>query len=91
MAVHREHCLVGIRDTSQQLANGMAILFRNGIAHGVRDIDGGGTGVDHRLDNTAEKIQLGTAGILAGKFHITHVIAGMLHRRHCMLDHLIRL
>ena len=86
----REHRLVRVGNAGEQLADGVTELLGNGIAHCVRDVDGGGAGIDHCLDDAAQEIQLGTARILTGKLHIPHMIAGMFYRRHRMLDHLIR-
>jgi len=65
--MHREHRLVGIGDAFEQLADGVGVLVRNRVADGVRDVDGARTGVDGGLDDAAEEVDLGAAGILAGE------------------------
>ena len=91
MAVHGEHRLVGIGDALEQLADGVGVLVRNGVADRVRNVDGACPGVDGSLDDAAEEIDLRAAGVLAGKLHVGAQAARLLHRAHCLLHHLVRL
>ena len=91
MAMHGEHRLVGIGDALEQLADGVGVLVRNGVADRVRNVDGACAGVDGSLDDAAEEIDLRAAGVLAGKLHVGAQTARLLHRAHCLLHHLVRL
>ena len=57
-------------------------LVRHGIAHGIRQIDRSGTGVDGGLEDLAQKITVAAGAVLGGEFHIVRVAAGMTHRFH---------
>ena len=91
MAVNREDRLVGVGDALDQLTNGVAVFVRHRIAHGIGDVDGAGTGVDHLLDDAAHEIQLGAAGIFQRELHVADQIARPLDRTHGVFHHLIRL
>ncbi len=91
MAMHGEHRLVGIGDALEQLADGVGVLVRNGVADGVRNVDGTCAGVDGSLDDSAEEIDLRAPGVLAGKLHVGAQAARLFHRAHCLLHHLVRL
>jgi len=89
--MHGEHRLVGIGDALEQLADGVGVLVRNGVADGVRNVDGTCAGVDGSLDDSAEEIDLRAPGVLAGKLHVGAQAARLFHRAHCLLHHLVRL
>jgi hypothetical protein len=90
MAMHRPDHLVGIRDPFAQLVNPVRILLGNVVADGVRNVDGGRAFLDHRLDDAAQEIEIGTSGILAGKFDIVDPVAGEPHRMPGRDEHVIR-
>ena len=53
MAMHREYCPVRIGDALDQGLDQFTELMRNIVPDRIGDIDGGGTGIDYRLDNPA--------------------------------------
>ena len=72
MTMHREDGLIGIGNSFNQLTDAGAELVRRHISHGVWDIDHSSPRCDGGFDNTAEKVHLGTAGILGRKLHLRH-------------------
>ena len=89
--MHRENGFISVGNTLQQGFDFITELFRNGITHGVRNIDGTRTSVDGGFNNAAQEIVFRTAGVFAGKLHIFDKTAGFFHRIHGLLHHLIRL
>ena len=47
MAVDAEHSLMDVGDVLLYIANKLGELGGNGVTYGVRDVDGGGAGVDN--------------------------------------------
>ena len=87
--MHRPHDLVRVRHALDQLAHGFGILIRNGVADGIRDIDRPRTGLDHRLEDTAQEINVRAAGIFGGKLDIVRVFACPANRLDRLRNHLI--
>ncbi|MNP18995.1 hypothetical protein D3C76_1115030 [compost metagenome] len=65
--------------------------MRNGIAAGIRDVDGAGAGIDGGFDDAAEEVDLGAAGVFAGELHVLAEVARALDRADRLLHHLVRL
>ena len=96
MAMHREHRLVGIRHPLDQGAHEVGVFLRHGVADGVGNIDRGGAGLDHGLDDPAQEIHLAAGAVLGRPFDVVDLVAragdvgdrGLQHllRRHVELD-----
>ena len=90
MAMHRENCLVSVRNPIHDLPDGLAKLLRYRVADGVGNIDGTGASIDRGFNDPAQKVQLRTAGIFAGKLHVTDMIACPFYRPYRLLDDFVR-
>jgi hypothetical protein len=86
--MNREHRPVGVRYALDQGTDQLAELVRQVVADRVRDVHRGGARVDHRLDHPAEKVDLGTTGILGRELDIVGKAAGAFHCVHGLLDDL---
>ena len=82
MAVDADHGPVDAPHPAAQALDNAEHLLRRGIADGVGNIDCGRPGIDHGLDNAAEKRQVGAGGVLRRKFHISAEVAGAFDARH---------
>ena len=91
MAVYRENRLVSVGHPGHDLSDGVTELLRNGIAHGVGNVNGPSTGGDCRLDDSAQEVEFGAPRILAGKLNIIHVSTSTLDRPDRLLNHRLRL
>ena len=91
VAMHREARLVGVRHGLAQLGHELEVFLRHGVADRVRDVDGGGAGLDRGLDAAAQEIELGAGAVLGRPFDVVGVAprAGDL-RDHHLVD-LVRL
>ena len=49
------------------------------IANRIRDVDGGGSGLDHGLQDFAEKVRVRASGIFGGKLHVIAERFGRAH------------
>ena len=63
-------------------------LLGDGVAHRIREIQGGGPGLDDRGKNLDHVIQVAPGGVHGRKLHVGGVAAGVLHRGHRHLQHL---
>ena len=88
VAVRADDRLADVADAFPERANHGRILGGRGIADGVGDVDGGRTGLDGRLDDFAEEIELGPGGVLGGKLDVGAVAPGPAHAGHGPLDDL---
>ena len=77
--MHRDHGLRDIGHAFQQHADQGREFLGDGVAHGVRDVDGAGAGVDRRLDTAAQEIVLGAGGVLGRPFHVAGKGPGQGH------------
>jgi hypothetical protein len=62
--MHREDGFVAIGHPFNQFLDQVTKLGGQAITYGIGDIDRGRTGLDHRLQHPAQKIDLRAAGIL---------------------------
>jgi hypothetical protein len=91
MAVHGKASLVGIRHPLAQHLDEREIFLRHRVADGVGDIDGGGAGLDRRLDAAAEEVVLAAGAVLARPLDIVGVPPRPRHRGDHRLVDLFRL
>ena len=89
VAVGREDRLVGIRHALAQHLEQRGVLFRHGVADGVGNVDGGGAGLDRRLDAAAQEIMLGAGRVLGRPLDILDPVARALHRRSDERQHFV--
>src|SRR4029077_10819184 len=54
-------------------------LLRDGVTHGVRNIDRGRAGIDRSLHKAAEKIQVRAGGVFRREFHVRAQRPGVGH------------
>ena len=80
VAVHGDDRLFDVRHIFLQVADDVEVLGRDGVADGVGDVDGGGAGVDDRLDHPGEKGEPGTGRVLGGELHVGGVPGGPFDR-----------
>ena len=76
VAVDRDHRLVDVGHVVPDLADEVGELLGIGIAHRVRDVDGGGTSLNGALDAAEEEVGLGARGIHAAPLDIVGVAPG---------------
>ena len=89
MTMHRPHHLVGIRHALDQLAHCFRILEGDGIADRIWHVDGPGPRLDHRLEDTAQKIDFRTPGILRGKLDVVRKLPRPTNGLDGLLDDLV--
>ena len=91
VAVHGEARLVGVRHGLAQCGDELEVFLRHRVADRVRDIDGGGAGLDRRLNAAAQEVELGAGAVLGRPLDVVGVApcAGDL-RDHHLVD-LVRL
>ncbi len=87
--MHRPDHLVRVRHALDQLAHGFGVLEGNGIANGIRHVDGLGPGLDDRFENPTQEVDLGAPGILGRKLDVIRVLTRPANRLDRLLDHLI--
>ncbi len=89
VAVHRDDGLVDVGYPVEQGLDDAGELGRDRIAHGVRNVDGAGSGLDGGFHHAAEVIDRGAARILAGELHVIGVAAGVLDGADPHLQHVL--
>ena len=77
--MHRNPRLVDVWHFMHQLADDLAKFVRNGVAHGVWDIDGAGAGFNRRLNDATQIINRSAARIFTGKLDIVGIAACVLN------------
>ena len=82
MAVDADHGPIDAPHPRAQALDDAEHLLRRGIADGVGNVDCGRTGIDHCLDDAAEKRQVGASGVLRRKLHVTAEVAGAFDPGH---------
>ena len=78
--------MLGTRSLSVRMT--VAVLKRRGIADGVGNIDRGGAGLDGRLHDLAEKVELGPGGVLGAELDVRAIALGSPHAGNGLLDDL---
>ena len=81
VAVGGEDRLVGVGHALAQHADERDVFLRHRVADGVGDVDGGGAGLDRRLDAAAEEVVLGARAVLRRPLDVVGVVARPRHRR----------
>ena len=81
--------LVRIGNPLAQAANELAIQLWHRVAYGVRYIDGGGAFLDHRFNDTAQKIGLAAVAVFSAELNVIDQIARKTYRQLGLLKHLI--
>ena len=89
VAVHRQVDFIKPVHLFQQEADQGAHFLRGGVAHRVRDVDGGGPGVDGGLHRLDQKRPVRAGGILAGELHIAELALGVAHHAGDGVQHLL--
>ncbi len=85
VAVHREDRLVGHGHVLAHVAEHVEVFLGRRVADGIGQVDGGGAGLDGRLDALAEIVEFRARRILRAPLHVRHPLAGA---RDLELDHL---
>ena len=81
--------LVRIGDALTQCFDEIAIQLWHGIAHGVRNVERGGSFLDDRLKHTAQKVHVTAIAIFRAELDIRDTRAGVTHRLFGLLQHLV--
>ncbi len=89
VAVHGDDGFVDVRHAVIQGGDDAAELVRRGVADGVRDIDGGGAGIDGGFDHAAQIVDRCAAGVFTGELYVVGVVAGTFDRAHRHLQHFV--
>src|SRR5687768_15615804 len=89
VAVHAPHRLVRVGHLLPDSPDEFAELLRHRVAHGVRDVDGGGAFLDHRLEHAAEEIEVGARPVLGRELDVRAGIPRIAHREPGLLVHLL--
>jgi len=89
--MRRPDDLVGTVDALDQLADTVAPEVGDAVADRIRDVEGLGASLDHRLKNAAEKVHVGTNSVFRRELDIVGELPRELHRSDSGLDHLVRL
>ncbi len=79
VAVHRQPHLVDARHVLAQVAEQLAEFVRHRVADRVRNVDGGGAGLDGRRDHAREEIEFGARGVFGRELHVVAELARDLH------------
>src|SRR5690606_41140821 len=80
MTMDGKHRFIGVGNALQQGANGFTELSGNRIPHRIRNIDGGGSSINRRLNNAAQKVNFRTPSVLTGELHVVGITTGILNR-----------
>ncbi|MNZ81564.1 hypothetical protein D3C78_1002360 [compost metagenome] len=89
VAVDGDNGLIDIRYAVIQGSDNATKLVRRGVAHGIRNVNGGGTGVDRSFYHATQVIDWRTACIFTGEFYVVGVITGAFHRADRHLQHFV--
>jgi hypothetical protein len=90
VAVDGEDRLLRARHLLHDVAEHLEIFLGGGVAHGVREVDGGGAGLERGLHAAAEIIDLGAGGVLGRPLHVLHPVARARDLEVHHLQHLFR-
>ena len=76
VAVRGEDDRVGVGDVGANFFEERLVLGGRGVADGVRDVDGGGAGLDGDVDHLDEEVDVGAGAVLGGELDVVGVAAG---------------
>src|SRR6185312_11797335 len=76
MAVYRYDG--GIAEGFDDAADQLAVLIGRGVADGIRDVDGAGSGGDYGAGDLFEIFGVGAGSVFGGEFDVIDVVAGEL-------------
>jgi hypothetical protein len=79
MAVHRDHRFINVWNAVKQCLNDTTELRRNGVTHGIWNIDGTGASIDGGFDHTAQIVDRRTARIFTGKLDVISKATCVFH------------
>jgi hypothetical protein len=86
VAMNADHGLVDVGHTLPQVGDEAVELLGIGVADGVGDVDGLGSGLDHRLDHLRQIGAVAAGRILGAELDVGRVSGRVLHRRHRVLQ-----
>ena len=84
-----EYDLIRTRHAFQQHPDQIRAFTWGGIAHGVGDVDRGGTGLDRNFDDAAQVVVLGPCGVHGRPLHVIRQVARMADRFVDQVGHFI--
>ena len=87
--MHRQSCTVDVANVLAQVAKELGKLVRHGVADRIRDVDGGGTGVDHGFDHLREELELGARSVLRRELDVLAKVTRHLHALDGAADDLV--
>ena len=90
MAVDRNNRLIDIFHMLFEIADKSTVLRRLAVSHGIRNIDGRGTGIDNRLHHLCQKRRLAAGRILRRELHILRQGCGIPDTGNRHLQNLFR-
>ena len=76
MAVGGEDDVFGAGDFVEEHAEDGGVLLGRGVADGVGDVDGGGSGLDGDGDDLDEEVGVGAGGVFGGELDVVGEGAG---------------
>ena len=79
VAVDAERHLFDSRHPVLDVGEQLGEVGRDGVAHGVGDVDGGGPGADYRFQHLVQVLRVGAGGVHGRKLHVVAVSLGPLH------------
>ena len=90
MAVGREDHRVGARNPGDHVGEDPGIVAGQGVAHRIRQVDGGRASLDGGFDRPAQEVRIGAGGVFSRPLHVLRIFARQGDRSGDGLDHLIR-
>ncbi len=89
VAMGREDHLVGAGDALDDRAEHRLVLGRDGVAHGIGQVDGGGAGLDGELDAAGQVIDRGAGRVHGRPLDIVDEVARLRDGGRDDLEHLL--
>ncbi len=77
VAMHGDDGFADVRHIFLQVADDAVELVRCGVAHGIRNVDGSGAGVDDCFHDFGQEVQVCAGSVLRGKFHVLDKLFGI--------------
>ena len=90
VGVYRDNGFINIWYAVIQTGNDVGKLKRHGVADGIRDVDGSGSGINSGFHNTGQIVNRRAACIFTGKFHVVSVVTRPFNHIHRTFDHFIQ-